>query len=115
MEACQGLGDASRGLRIFFEGPRGVGALANAGPLCPCVKHPLLQNQQKEQISTKLYLYIYAYEVPSKITSIEFSIQRFIDIVKMHKAMANDRGLSKERYPGKRWKRWKTIGDSQTK
>ena len=40
------------------------------------------------------------------ITSVEFSIRCFIDIVKMHKTMANDRGLYKKRYP---WKRMEPL------
>ena len=35
--------------------------------------------------------------------SVEVSIRCVIDIVKMHKTMANDRGLSKKQYP------WKTV------
>ena len=50
-----------------------------------------------------------------KITSVEFSIRRVIDIVKMHQTMANDRDSQKHDTPVKRWKRWKTIGGSQTK
>lgn len=35
--------------------------------MCPCLKHPLLQDQQKEQISRKLYICIYIYFYNTRI------------------------------------------------